>query len=231
MSVRSVWLAAFVASLAVLGLGIWFQISTAVNWTPVELPYGIDIHNPGLAMQMSKEPWPEAMLAPAGNRAEIAHQQYIDYFYIPSYFALFVCVAILQSYSTRQWVWALAPVCVIVALIAVNHDLLENQAILGVTKRGDASAWVSIRPHALVKWGCAFLVILLEAPFYLTVDLRSTFARVFARIIGVAAIAAGGLGVYSSIMGYEQGIGMALLPLLIGSLAMPVLFWIGSREA
>src|SRR5579863_328578 len=144
MKVRNVWSAAFVASLAALIFLLWFQVSTALHWTKVALPYGLS--NPGLAMQMSKEPWPTAMLEPPGNQAEIAHQQHIDYFgYIPSYLALFILVAILQSYATRQWVWVLAPISVIVILIGGTHDLLENRAILGVTEYGDSSAWASIR--------------------------------------------------------------------------------------
>jgi hypothetical protein len=230
MKVRTVWSAAFVASLAALIFLVWFQVSTALHWTKVALPYGLS--NPGLAMQMAKEPWPTAMLEPPGNRAEIAHQQYIDYFgYIPSYLALFILVAILQSYSTRQWVWVLAPISVILILIGGTHDLLENRAILGVTEYGDNAAWASIRPNSLIKWGCAFLVILLDAPFYLTVTLRGAPARVLARIIGVAAVAAGSYGLFSSLSGYDQGIEMALLPLAIATLAMPVFFWLGRREA
>jgi hypothetical protein len=224
MSVRSIWSAAFAASIAVLFFGIWFQVSTARHWTRTPLPYGVN--NPGLAIQMAKEPWPSAMLEPGENRAEIARQQYIDYGYIPSYVALFVLVAILQSYSTRRWVWALAPICIVVILIGATYDLLENRAILGVTEHGDISAWAYIRPNSLVKWSCAFLVILFEAPFYLTVDSRSAIARLLARVIGMAAVLAGAVGFFSSITGNERGIGMALLPLLVAMLLMPVFLWI-----
>src|ERR1035438_5252373 len=40
---RTVWLLAFIASLAVLSFGVWFQVSLAQNWTrPAMLPYGVN---------------------------------------------------------------------------------------------------------------------------------------------------------------------------------------------
>jgi hypothetical protein len=124
----------------------------------------------------------------------------------------------------------LGAICVVLTLIAVSHDLAENRAILGVTELGDQSAWAQIRPNALIKWGCAFLVILLQSPFYLTVALPGMLARLIARLVGVAAIVAGSVGLYSSITGYERGIGMAILPLLVATLAMPVFFWLGRER-
>src|SRR5580692_9892610 len=167
-NMRSVWLAACLASLAVLFFGVWFQVSLAQHWTrPASLPYGVN--NPVLAMQMAKPPWPAAMLAPGQNMAEMTRQQYIDFGYIPSYAALFICIAILQWSSERRSIAALAPVCVVMIVIAAGYDVAENFAILGVTEQHSLAAWASIRPHSLVKWSCAFLVILLEGPFYLTV--------------------------------------------------------------
>ena len=159
----------------------------------------------------------------------MAHQQYIDFGYIPSYVALFILIAILQWSSDRRWIAALGPVCLVLILIAASYDVAENLAILGVTEQHNWAAWTSIRPHSLVKWACAFLVILLQSPFYLTVRGLSTFARLLARILGVAAILAGLLGFLSSIAGYEKGIGMATLPLLVSMLAMPPFLLLGSR--
>jgi hypothetical protein len=224
---RTVWLLAFAASLAVLSFGVWFQVSLAQHWTrPAALPYGVN--NPVLAMQMAKPPWPVEILTPGQNMAEMAHQQYIDFGYIPSYVALFILIAILQWSSDRRWIAALGPVCLVLILIAASYDVAENLAILGVTEQHNW-AWASIRPHSLVKWACAFLVILLQSPFYLIVRGLSTFARLLARILGVAAILAGLLGFLSSIAGYEKGIGMATLPLLVSMLAMPPFLLLGSR--
>src|SRR4051794_26118071 len=96
MSVRSVWTLALIASLAVLAFGIAFQVSLGRHWTRVPLPDGIA--NPVLAMELPKEPWPSHILEPGENRAEMSYVQYVDYGYIPSYTALFVLVAVLQSY-------------------------------------------------------------------------------------------------------------------------------------
>ena len=223
---RTIWLLAFLASLAVLFFGISFQVSLAQHWTrPGTLPYGVN--NPVLAMQMAKPPWPVAMLAPAGNMAEMTRQQYIDFGYIPSYTALFICIAILQWRLDRRWIAALGPVCVVLVLVAAGYDVAENFAILGVTEQHNPAAWASIRPHSLVKWTCAFLAILLEGPFYLTVPFVSAFARLLARILGVASILAGLMGVLSSLAGNEKGIGIAMLPLLVAMLIMPVFFWLG----
>jgi len=182
-------------------------------------------------MELPKEPWPSDMLDAGENRAEMSHQQYIDYGYIPSYTLLFIFVAVLQSYSTRQWIWALAPICIVLALTAATYDLVENRGILAVTELRDDSAWALIRPAALVKWACAYLIILFQAPFYLTVLLRGLFAKVIARAVGLLALASGGVGFYSSVTGNEKGIGMALLPLLVATLAMPLFFWLGRRNA
>jgi hypothetical protein len=219
---RTVWLLAFLASLAVLLFGIWFQVSLAIHWTrPATLPYGVN--NPVLAMQMAKPPWPAEMLAPGQNMAEMTRQQYIDFGYIPSYTALFICIAILQWRSDRRWIAALAPVCVVLILVAAGYDVAENLAILGVTEQHNPAAWPSIRPHSLVKWTCAFLVIVLQSPFYLTV--RSLPAR----ILGVVSILAGLLGLLSSLDGYEKGIGIAMLPLLLAMVLLPRILWLGSR--
>lgn len=224
---RTVWLLAFIASLAVLFFGVWFQVSLAQNWTrPAMLPYGVN--NPVLAMQMAKPPWPVEILAPGQNMAEMTRQQYIDFGYIPSYVALFTCIAILQWSSDRRWIAALAPVCVVLILVAAGYDVAENRAILGVTEQHNPAAWASIRPHSLVKWACAFLVILLQSPFYLTVQGLSTFPRLLARILGLAATLAGLLGFLSSIAGNEKGLGIATLPLLVSMLAMPPFLWLGS---
>jgi hypothetical protein len=228
-NMRSVWLAACLASLAVLFFGVWFQVSLAQHWTrPASLPYGVN--NPVLAMQMAKPPWPAAMLAPGQNMAEMTRQQYIDFGYIPSYAALFICIAILQWSSERRSIAALAPVCVVLIVIAAGYDAAENFAILGVTEQHSVAAWASIRPHSLVKWSCAFLVILLEGPFYLTVAGLSPFARLLARGLGIASILAGLLGLASALTGYERGIGLAMLPLLAAMLAMPVFLGLGSRS-
>ena len=229
MSTRSVWLAALLASLAVLAFGVSFQVSMSRHWTRVPLPYGLNA--PILVMELAKEPWPTAMLEPGGNRAEMTRQQYIDYGYIPSYTALFILVGILQSWSDRRWVGALGPICVVLALVAATYDLAENRAILGVTELRTASAWAEIRPNALIKWAGAFLVVLLQAPFYLTVSMGSFMGRMLARVLGVAALAAGSIGLYSCIIGYERGIGMATLPLLVATLLMPVFFRLGRRSA
>jgi len=225
---RTVWLLAFIASLAVLSFGVWFQVSLAQHWTrPATLPYRVN--DPVLAMQMAKPPWPVEILTPEPNMAEMVRQQYIDFGYIPSYVALFTCIAILQWSSDRRWIAALGPICVVVILFAAGHDVAENRAILGVAERHNQAAWASIRPHALVKWTCAFLVILFQSPFYLTVEGLSTFPRLLARTLGVAAILAGLSGFLSSIAAYEKGIGMATLPLLVSILAMPPFLWLGSR--
>ena len=102
---------------------------------------------------------------------------------------------------------------------------------MAVTEAGNASAWAAIRPNALVKWGGAFLVILLQSPFYLTVPARGAGVRILGWIIGLAAIGAGSIGFYSSITGYERGIGIATLPLLVAMLVMPMFFWLGRRDA
>jgi hypothetical protein len=225
---RIVWLLGFIASLAVLGFGVWFQVSLAQRWTrPARLPYGVN--NPVLAMQMAKPPWPVEILTPGQNIAEMTRQQYIDFGYIPSYTALFICIAILQWHSDRRWVAALGPLCIVLILIAAGFDIAENFAILGVTEQHNPAAWASIRPHSLVKWACAFLVILFESPFYLTVLDLPAFPRLLARILGVAAIPAGLAGFLSSIAGNEKGIGMATLPLLVSMLVMPLFLWMGSK--
>ena len=197
----------------------------ARHWTRVPLPYGVAA--PILVMELAKEPWPAAMLEPGENRAEMSRQQYIDYGYILSYTTLFLLVAILQSWSKRGWVAALGPVCAVLALVAATYDLVENRAILGVTEAGSAAAWADIRPNSLVKWGSAFLVLLLQAPFYLTVDMKGLIGRALATVLGLAAAAAGGLGLYSCAIGCEKGIGMATLPLLVATLLMPFFFWLG----
>jgi hypothetical protein len=46
---RTVWRLAFIASLAVLFFGVWFQVSLVHHWTrPAALPYGVN--NPVLAI-------------------------------------------------------------------------------------------------------------------------------------------------------------------------------------
>ncbi|MGA3079349.1 MAG: hypothetical protein ABSG56_37425 [Bryobacteraceae bacterium] len=227
---RTVWLLAFAASLAVLSFGVWLQVSLAQHWTrPAALPYGVN--NPVLAMQMARPPWPVEILTPGQNMAEMAHQQYIDFGYIPSYVALFISIAILQRRSDRRWIAALGPVCIVLILVAAGYDVAENLAILGVTQQHSPAAWASIRPHSLVKWACAFLVILLQSSFYLTVLGLSPVARLLARILGVAAILAGLPGFLSAIAGYEKGIGMATLPLLVSMLAMPPFLLLGLGQA
>jgi hypothetical protein len=225
MSTRSLWLAAFVASLCVMAGAVAFQVSTARHWTPPPggLPYGMS--NAVLAMEMAKEPWPTAMLEPGANNEEMTRQQYIDYFYIPSYTALFVLVAILQSQSEKRWVALLGPVCVVLILIAATYDLIENRAILGVTERHDPSAWAEIRPVSLVKWVLVFVVILFESVFYFTVS----EVRPLARVIGVAAVFSGLFGLYSSLTGYERGIEIAMLPLMVAVLLIATFFALGSR--
>jgi hypothetical protein len=226
---RTVWLLAFAASLAVLFFGVWFQVSLAQHWTrPAALPYGVN--NPVLAMQMSKQPWPVEMLMPGQNMAEMTRQQYIDFGYIPSYAALFICIAMLQWSSERRWIAALGPACIVLILVAAGFDVAENFAILGVTEQHNPTAWASIRPHSLVKWACAFLVILLESPFYLSVKGLSTVPRALARVLGLAAILAGVLGFLSALAGNERGIGMAMLPLLVSMLIMPPFLWLGGRR-
>ena len=226
--IRTVWLLGFIASLAVLSFGVWFQVSLAQHWTrPATLPYGV--HNPVLAMQMAKPPWPVEILTPGQNMAEMTRQQYIDFGYIPSYTTLFICIGILQWRSDRRWIAALGPVCIVLILIAAGFDVAENFAILGVTEQYNPAAWASIRPHSLVKWACAFLVILLQSPFYLTVQGLSAFPRLLARILGAAAILAGLIGFLSSLAGSARGIELATLPLLVSMLAMPPFLWLGSR--
>src|SRR5579884_1933208 len=125
------WRVALVASLAVLLFGIWFQVSLSRHWTaPASLPYGLK--NPVLVMQMARPPWPAEILAPAGNRAEMARQQYIDFGYIPSYTALFISIAILQRRSGRRWVAVLAPAAMALILAAAICDVAENLVILSV---------------------------------------------------------------------------------------------------
>jgi hypothetical protein len=215
--------------LAVLSFGVWFQVSLAQHWTrPATLPYGV--HNPVLAMQMAKSPWPVEMLTHGQNMAEMTRQQYIDFGYIPSYTALFLCIAILQCQSNRRWIAALGPVCIILTLVAAGFDVAENFAILGVTEQHDPTAWASIRPHSLVKWACAFLVILLQSPFYL--NLKEGFATLRGWLAGILASVAlvGGLfGFASSIAGSEGGIEWATLGLLASMLVMPAFLWLESR--
>jgi hypothetical protein len=226
---RTVWRLGFIASLAVLFFGVWFQVSLAHHWArTAALPYGVN--NPVLAMQMAKPPWPVEILTPGQNMAEMTRQQYIDFGYIPSYAALFTSIAILQWSSDHRWIAALGPISIVLILIAAGFDVVENLAILGVTAHHNPAAWASIRPHSLVKWACAFLVILLENPFYLTVQGLSVFPRLLARILGVASIVAGLAGFLSSIAGNERGIGMATLPLLVSMLVMPIFLWLGSRN-
>lgn len=223
---RTIWRLALLASLAVLLFGVWFQISMSRHWTPpAALPYGLT--NPVLAMQMAKPPWPAAMLAFGDNMAEMTRQQDIDFGYIPSYTALFLCIAILQWHSERGWVSVLAPVCIVLILVAAAFDIAENLAILGVTEHHIEAAWAAIRPRALVKWASAFVVILLQSPFYLTVKLAG-FTRLLARALGVASLAAGAVGFLSACTGYERGIELATLPLLLAMLTMPVFLWTGS---
>jgi hypothetical protein len=193
------------------------------------LPYGVN--NPVLAMQMAKQPWPAEMLALGQNMAEMTRQQYIDFGYIPSYAALFTCIGILQWRSNRRWVAVLGPVAIVLILVAAGFDVAENFAILGVTEQHNPSAWAAIRPDSLVKWTCAFLAILVESPFYLTLRFVSSFARLLARILGIAGILAGILGLSSVLTGYERGIGMAMLPLLLATLAMPPFLWLGRRQS
>jgi len=227
--IRTVWLLGFIASLAVLSFGVWFQVSLAQHWTrPHTMPYGVK--NPVLAMQMAKPPWPVEMLTPGQNMAEMTRQQYIDFGYIPSYTALFICIAILQWRSDRRWIAALAPVCFVLTLIAAGFDVAENFAILGVTERHNPTAWASIRPHSLVKWACAFLVILLQNPFYLS--LTEGFATLrgwLAGILANVALIAGLFGFFSSIVGSGWGIEWATLGLLVSMLIMPPFLWLGSR--
>jgi len=221
----TIWRLAFLASLAVLLFGIWFQISMSRHWTPPSaLPY--DLSNPVLAMQMSKPPWPAAMLALGENMAEMTRQQYIDFGYIPSYTALFICIAILQWHSERRWVSVLAPVCIVLILVTAAFDIAENLAILGVTEHHNEASWAAIRPRALVKWASAFVVILLQSPFYLTVKLAG-FSRLLARALGLASLAAGAVGLLSACTGYERGIEFGTLPLLLAMLMMPVFLWMG----
>jgi len=225
---RTVWLLALLASLAVLFFGVCFQVSLAQHWTrPARLPYGVN--NPVLAMQMAKPPWPAEMLAPGRNMAEMTHQQYIDFGYIPSYAALFTCIAILQCSSGRRWIAVLGPASIVLILVAAGFDVAENLAILGVTQRHNPAAWASIRPYSLVKWSCAFGAILFEAPFYLTVEGLPVLARLLARILGAASVMAGLLGLLCSLTGNEKGIGIAMLPLLVAMLVMPPFLWLGSR--
>lgn len=226
--IRTVWLLGFLASIAVLAFGIWLQVSLAQHWTrPATLPHGIN--NPVLAMQMAQPPWPVEILAPGQNMAEMTRQQYIDFGYIPSYIALFISIGILQWHSDRRWIAALGLVSMVLILIAAGFDVAENLAILGVTAQHDASAWASIRPHSLVKWDCAFLAILLQSPFYLTVPGLKTLPRLLARLVGVIAILTGLTGFLSSIAGNGKGIGMATLPLLVSMLVMPLFLWLASR--
>jgi hypothetical protein len=213
---------AFFASLAVLAFGVWFQVSLAQHWTrPASLPYGLN--NPVLAIQMAKPPYPAAILAPPGNNDEMTRQQYIDFGYIPSYALLFICIALLQRRSNRRWMAALAPFCILLILIAAAFDIAENFAILGVTAHHDSAAWALIRTRSLVKWTCAFLVILLESPFYLTQP------RILARILGAASLLAGAIGLAGSLSGSERAIGIATLPLLLAMLLMPVFLWPSAR--
>jgi hypothetical protein len=224
----TVWRLAFIASLAVLTFAVCFQISMARHWTPVTLTDGL--HNPVLAMQMSHPPWPAGMLAPGQNMAEMTLQQYIDFGYIPSYTALFVCIAILQWSSPRRWIAALGAICIVLILLAAAFDVAENLAILAVTQQHSLAAWSSIRPRSVVKWSCAFLVILLESPFYLTVkDGLSTFPRLLARALGATSILAGLIGFLAVIAGKPTGIELATLPLLVSMLVMPPFLWLGSR--
>ncbi|HLY19288.1 MAG TPA: hypothetical protein VKR61_18810 [Bryobacteraceae bacterium] len=224
---RIVWRIALAASLAVLTFGVWFQVSLSRHWTrPAELPYGVN--NPVLAMQLAKPPWPEAIVEPGENMAEMSRQQYIDFGYIPSYAALFLCIGLLQRASERRWISVLGTISMVLILIAACYDVAENFAILGVTREHNPAAWASIRPRALVKWACAFLTILLQAPFYATVKLP-TARGVLAGVLGGAAIAAGLPGFLSSVTGNERGIGLATLPLLVSMLVMPVFLWRGSR--
>jgi hypothetical protein len=82
----------------------------------------------------------------------------------------------------------------------------------------------------VVKWSCAFLVILLESPFYLTVkDGLSTFPRLLARALGATSILAGLIGFLAVIAGKPTGIELATLPLLVSMLVMPPFLWLGSR--
>jgi hypothetical protein len=228
---RTVWLLGFIASLAVLFFGVWFQVSLAQHWTrPATLPYGV--HNPVLAMQMAKPPWPVEMLTPGQNMAEMTRQQYIDFGYIPSYTLLFICIGILQWRSDHRWIAALGPLCIVLILVAAGFDVAENFAILGVTEQHDPTAWASIRPHSLVKWACAFLVILLQSPFYLS--LKEGFASLrgwLAGILASVAFVAGLFGFASSMAGSERGIELATLGLLVSMLIMPPFLWLESRRA
>jgi hypothetical protein len=182
-------------------------------------------------MQMAKPPWPVDILAPGKNMEEMTRQQYIDFGYIPSYAALFICIAILQSRSDRRWVAALGPVCIVLILVAAAFDIAENVAILGVTEQHHLGAWASIRPRALIKWACAFLAILMEGPFYLTLGRLAMFPRLLARALALLSISGGLLGFLSAAGGKEKGIGMATLLLLLASLMMPLFLWLAGRAA
>jgi hypothetical protein len=142
---------------------------------------------------------------------------------------LFICIAFLQRRSGRRWVAALGPIAIVLILIAATYDVAENLAILGVTEQHNPAAWGSIRPDSLVKWSCVFLVIVIEGPFYPTVRGLPAVARLSARALGAVSILAGLHGLVSSLAGYEKGIGIAVLPLLLAMLLMPQILWLGSR--
>lgn len=234
ISLRLAWRLAFIASLAVLLFGVWLNVSMAQHWTPSgKLPH--HLRNPVLAMQMAEAPWPVGMLAPGRNMDEMTRQQYIDFGYIPSYALLFICIGMLQWRSDwrpqRRWIARLGPVSILLILVAAGFDVAENFAILGVTEQHNAAAWASIRPHAVVKWACAFLAILLESPFFLAVrDRLASFPRRLAGILGVATLVGGLFGLVSSIAGSALGIELATYPLLVSMLVMPPFLWLVSRQ-
>ncbi len=151
--------------------------------------------------------------APSPDREAMRIKQYVDFFFIASYAALYIALA--RMFRTRM-----ATIAAILGVAAAVFDIAENFAILrilDVPLRATTQAMIdAIRYPSLAKWTLAFAATALFGKVYW--NGRRWAARTIAAF-NFAAAALGFFGIYDNAFLVWAG-----FPLLGGLIAMIAVF-------
>jgi hypothetical protein len=179
------------------------------------------IPNPVVALEVARNVEEvDAVLsdAPSPDREVMRIKQYIDFGFIASYASLYAAMSLLLARDGGRVIAISAAICGVAAALL---DVVENLAILrilNVDLRHTTQSMVdSIRLPSLGKWTLASVALLLLAILLLHQK------RVSLRLIGVANLAAGAMGVYGI---YDNAfLVWAGIPTLAGMFGLALLFF------
>jgi len=125
---------------------------------------------------------------------DMASAQYLDFWFIGAYVALFLAAAVANAGTPAgraRWLWGLVWLAVVVTLAAGIADVFEDRAILNVIENAADAA--NVRWWALCKWCLIASAVMLEGAIVVLRERGSVLKLWFFSLLGSFAMAAGAL--------------------------------------